>query len=289
MALSYYSNWAAFQQLDSDTSIVDPVPQTELTPELLAFPDAWNIDSIFEPSDLFYSENSNSLLYDFSNGVPSDNVNSLTTEPFLVQQEFEPFHYPKRQKGCDYEEIYCDQFKTAFFNGLVPNPCLTLQDYSPPEIVVPPLPDFPTAPPGYGSGSCESMKKEPTAGSLSAQSIAARQRRRKITEKTQELGKLVPGGQKMNTAEMLQAAYKYIKYLQAQVGILEFVGSYDQNSEPFESQEELQVLLESPLIQEKLYSTEKCMVPQTFVQELSSDHQIVKSNPQLLSIMKQQL
>lgn len=36
---------------------------------------------------------------------------------------------------------------------------------------------------------------------LSAQSVAARERR-KITEKTRELGKIVPGGEKMNTAEM---------------------------------------------------------------------------------------
>lgn len=45
---------------------------------------------------------------------------------------------------------------------------------------------------------------------MSAQSMAARQRRRRISEKTQELGKLIPGGQKMNTAEMFEAAFKYI-------------------------------------------------------------------------------
>jgi len=56
---------------------------------------------------------------------------------------------------------------------------------------------------------------------VSAQSRAARERRRKITEKTHELGKLVPGGSKMNTAEMLQAAFKYVKFLQAQLGILQ--------------------------------------------------------------------
>nr|GEV17652.1 Myc-type, basic helix-loop-helix (bHLH) domain-containing protein [Tanacetum cinerariifolium] len=45
--------------------------------------------------------------------------------------------------------------------------------------------------------------------SLSAQSLAARARRRKISEKTQEFGKLIPGGQKMNTAEMFQVAFNY--------------------------------------------------------------------------------
>jgi hypothetical protein len=52
-----------------------------------------------------------------------------------------------------------------------------------------------------------------------------RERRRKITEKTRELGKFIPGGHKMNTAEMFQAASKYVKFLQAQIGILELMGS----------------------------------------------------------------
>ncbi|GJV99435.1 RNA-directed DNA polymerase, eukaryota, nucleotide-binding alpha-beta plait domain protein [Tanacetum coccineum] len=46
--------------------------------------------------------------------------------------------------------------------------------------------------------------------SLSAQTLAAKASRRKISEKTQELGKLIPDGQKMNTAEMFQAAFKYV-------------------------------------------------------------------------------
>ncbi|KAL7089567.1 hypothetical protein ACP275_13G193100 [Erythranthe tilingii] len=285
-ALSYYSNWGPLQPvMDSDiiSMLADPVAtQPELPPELQTFPD---VDYLLEqPNELFYPENPNSLLYDFTNGT--------LTEPFSVQQEIEPsfFNYPKRQKGGDYEEFYSDNnlFKpSSFFT--IQNPSFpTVQDYSPP------LPDFAT---GYTTGSCgEGLKKDisTAAGSttLSAQSIAARQRRRKITEKTHELGKLVPGGQKMNTAEMLQSAYKYIKYLQAQVGILEYIDSYDHHHrenhemESFGKHEELQVLLESPLIQEKLYSNEKCIVPQKFVDELSrSDDLIVKSNPELISLI----
>lgn len=56
---------------------------------------------------------------------------------------------------------------------------------------------------------------------LPSQSIAARKRRRRITEKTQELGKLIPGSQKHNTAEMFHAAAKYVKFLQAQIEILQ--------------------------------------------------------------------
>ncbi|KAL3616796.1 hypothetical protein CASFOL_039190 [Castilleja foliolosa] len=117
--------------------------------------------------------------------------------------------------------------------------------------------------PGPGQALPE-VRAEP-----SAQSIAARQRRRRITAKMQELGKLVPGGYNMNTAEMLQAAYKYIKFLQAQVGILESAASYhdQENQEKMESDEELKILLESSVIQEKLYLSEKCLVPKKFVRE----------------------
>ncbi|XP_076959630.1 uncharacterized protein LOC143635764 [Bidens hawaiensis] len=58
-------------------------------------------------------------------------------------------------------------------------------------------------------GQVELMKKDEGGGngSLSAQSMAARVRQRRISEKAQELGKLVPGGHKMNTAEMFQQTH----------------------------------------------------------------------------------
>ena len=52
-----------------------------------------------------------------------------------------------------------------------------------------------------------------------------REKRRKITEKTQQLGNLIPGGPKMNVAEMLNASTKYVKFLQAQVGMLELMNT----------------------------------------------------------------
>ncbi|XP_047181520.1 transcription factor bHLH52-like [Vigna umbellata] len=75
--------------------------------------------------------------------------------------------------------------------------------------------------------TCEDLKcvKKETEKTISPQSLAARERRRRISEKTQQLGKLVPGGPKMNTAEMLHAAAKYVKYLQAQVNLLELTKS----------------------------------------------------------------
>ncbi|XP_051128560.1 transcription factor bHLH53-like [Andrographis paniculata] len=261
----------------------------------------WNLESMFDPNDLFYSESSStsSINYDCLLGSVTAPYDNFTSDNFLLGQDdlVDPLlRCSKRRRPSDYQEPeqeFYPEFNLGYFNGIAPYP--NFPNYIPtptaPEMALPPLPDFPTGPPAYSYGSfCESsMKKEPTSTSppakLSAQSIAARQRRRKITERTQELGKLVPGGHKMNTAEMLQAAYKYIGYLQAQVGLLESMSSYNQ----LEIDEELHDLLESPLIQEKLYSTENCIVPQKFVQELSSDHQMVKSNPALLPLVEKQV
>lgn len=224
MALSYYSNWDACQQFSSDAYIQT---NEQLCWELqdfshnLALPDnSFNsADHLFDPNNSFYSsENYNSLVPHFLTPISDDlnlsNCASITQAPAVPFQEFDPSMYcPKRQKAAytDYEELY---------------PCAiySLRDYNSQEVVMPPLPDFPTGPPLYCGGiRCESSTKK----SLSAQSIAARQRRRKITDKTQELGKLIPGGHKMNTAEMFHAAYKYITFLQAQVGILQFMESND--------------------------------------------------------------
>ncbi|GER48923.1 basic helix-loop-helix (bHLH) DNA-bindingsuperfamily protein [Striga asiatica] len=108
----------------------------------------------------------------------------------------------------------------------------------------------------------------------SAQSVVARERRRRISEKTRELGNLVPGAHRMNTAEMFRAAYKYIEFLRAQVGVLEFMGSYEKMKKykyVYESDEEMNGLLGSCLVQEKLYGAGRCMVPSEFVRGLANE------------------
>ncbi|KAG6395843.1 hypothetical protein SASPL_141972 [Salvia splendens] len=228
MALSYFnSNW----ELD-----VDPQLQSVFNPD----------DYLVDPIDAFC----NSLLSDdlpfADDGIPFD-FDHLNSNYFQHQYNNQPFPpFPKRQKLCHSHPFFAP-----------------FQDYSIPEFVLPPPPAFPAA--GFTMGSCESvrMKEE----SLSAQSAAARQRRRRITAKTQELGKLVPGGQKMNTAEMLQSAYKYIKFLHAQVGLLEFLKVNDEEAS-LEGEEDLfRNLLESSLIQEKLYSTEHCLIPRKLLEK----------------------
>ncbi|CAH2034565.1 unnamed protein product [Thlaspi arvense] len=137
------------------------------------------------------------------------------------------------------------------------------------------VPDFSPAFKVGWSDQNDTKKRE-----LSSQSIAARKRRRKITEKTQDLGKLIPGSQKHNTAEMFQAAAKYVKFLQAQVGILQLRQTKMQTHESAKVEREMRFLLASQEIQEKLSTEEVCVVPREMVQVLKAEECILR-NPKI--------
>ena len=172
--------------------------------EHFTYPDACFDPLLLDPNQ-YYSFLSENYYPNFDNSTHI----SLSSDLFSPQpQELHhypypyPYPYPKRLKDNNYHaaELELTVPPCLFDDGfIIPN----ASDLTLPALVV----------------------KRGESRSLSAQSIAARQRRRKITDKTQELGKLIPGAHKMNTAEMFHAAFKYMKYLQAQVGVLQSIAS----------------------------------------------------------------
>nr|XP_043627213.1 transcription factor bHLH53-like [Erigeron canadensis] len=279
VALSFNSNnWPTtfYQHHNNDTDVLPP-------PYFLPFHDNNLHFSTFNNA---ITTTNNNLPFHNSINFPTlsynnNNNNPLSSLPTIAQQ----YYYPNLPFVSDPHDPYFFPMATHIeqtqpeynsYQSLTSHYSYPLvYDMFPMEQMQPDFYDFGNACPNVFIDQDVQMKEHDYIGKgngngskrLSAQSMAARVRRRKISSKTSELGKLVPGGHKMTTAEMFQAAYKYIRFLQAQVGVLQLMSS------SLELDEELQAMIKDPSVQEKLYVAEKCIVSQTLAKTLADSHE----------------
>ncbi|KAI4995324.1 hypothetical protein ZWY2020_035227 [Hordeum vulgare] len=141
----------------------------------------------------------------------------------------------------------------------------------------PPPPEMPHA--GFVRGADARRAEGNGRVGQTPPSAAARERRRRISEKTAELSRLVPGGHRLNTAEMLQEAGRHVKLLQAQVGVLALMRTLELEEKivPPVARERMHALLSCGGVQERLAAEGKCLVPMKLVEAMAEDEAITSN------------
>nr|GEV92910.1 transcription factor bHLH117 [Tanacetum cinerariifolium] len=143
---------------------------------------------------------------------PATSDESSTTPPPPPQKP--PYHLLKKPK-LEHPE------NTSYLNNINPYHHPMIMFHQLPDLTsfenLPPIPSNHYYPPLLPSFQPQPRKKTSTARAK------ALQNRRTLSEKTRSLQKVLPLDKKMDMGTLLEETYKYIKFLQAQVKVLELM------------------------------------------------------------------
>ncbi|XP_010928474.1 uncharacterized protein [Elaeis guineensis] len=122
----------------------------------------------------------------------------------------------------------------------------------------------------------------------------ARQRRKRISDRTRILETLMPWERRMDTGTMLQEAHKYVQFLEAQVTALQTMpcssgfapvhlpaGRF-RGLELLNRQQLLQVMMNSPVVQDMLYQKGLCVFS---AEQVAALRQAEEQRPQVIRLL----
>ncbi|XP_031130413.1 uncharacterized protein LOC116032133 [Ipomoea triloba] len=200
--------------------------------------------------------------YGYGYGYNNNNSAVISTEPSNFFADV----------TCDYGFRHLPDLRSLETQQQQPFPLNTEFGFRPPRNIGGYILDKPTVnyqPPASRRQPHREPRKAAKTESRSCK--LARERRQKQCEKIRYLQKLMPWDTKMDTARMLEEAYKYVKFLQAQVRVLQNMPARgalpSPNTTPalhrplasLSRQQLLEILVNSPAAQTFLYSRGCCV------------------------------
>ncbi|KAF9625737.1 hypothetical protein IFM89_026665 [Coptis chinensis] len=151
-----------------------------------------NVDHcfFFEPNDFMYSADpaENNTYSSFLQYLcyRTNPLISLKPDILPIDNDLDCYQHPKHRKAC-YDNLHCSDIMFDCLDGYAVNSTYQYPTYLLPELAVFPKTEQIQVPLHLFGGLCRECEEVERKGFVGSRSVTARQRRRKISEKTQRV------------------------------------------------------------------------------------------------------